>query len=119
MNLLPDSRLTEAEGTKRMPWFYDGKWQSVEVEPVFCASCGVLHGYVPSDTTTFACWLCTKCATAYGPQLGYHLMPDEVFWKRVQEELGDGVTFNKLQALAEATWGALAKLLREKPKRRA
>ena len=116
MNVLEDSRLQVLKGSKRMPWFYDNAWHSVEVEPIYCANCGTLHGYVPVDTTTFACWLCIPCAETHGAILGTYMMPDEVFWGKVYEEVSPSTPVQELQALTEATWGAFSKLLREAPK---
>lgn len=117
-NILPDSRLKNPKGTKRVLWPWQGKTVALECEPVFCANCGKLHGYVPMVTTTFACWLCNECAEAMGPIAGTMMMPDEAFWKKVEEESGGVMNFAKLQALAEEAWGAMAKLLRERPKGR-
>jgi hypothetical protein len=93
------------------------RWGALQVEPVFCANCGKLHGYVPSENTTFACWLCNECAEKYGTSLAGYLMPDEVYWERVRQETS-GLTFSRVQALAESAWGSLSKLIREQPKGR-
>lgn len=77
-DLLPDSRLRETKGAVNRA----GVWWV----PVFCANCGVPYGYVPEENCTFACWLCEKCEPTYGPVAGVMLMPDEVFWQKVQQE---------------------------------
>jgi hypothetical protein len=55
--------------------------------PIYCANCGKLGGHVPEETTTFAFFLCpSPCAERWGNLAHTYLMPDEVFWAKVNAE---------------------------------
>ena len=77
MDLLPDCR------TQRVPAGINrgllGTWL-----PVFCANCGADGGLVPEECTTFLFYLCNTCAQTWGQVAGTMLMPDEVFFARLQ-----------------------------------
>lgn len=84
MDILPDSRLKDhgtghPKGSKEM---VPGWWWV----PIFCANCGQDGGLVPEQTTSGAFYLCDPCEAAYGTIPGMAVMPDEVFWQRVQDE---------------------------------
>jgi hypothetical protein len=114
-DVLPDSRLLSSRvavsGTHP---YADGKINWVQV---FCANCGTPYGYVPEQNCSFACWLCTPCAEKWGTQFGDSLVPDEVFWKRVQAEMLDKygriLTDAEIQDAAQASCNPLSILLRE------
>lgn len=81
-DLLPDSRArARSKGAL-------GQVQSKAgmQEPVYCMSCGVHGGWVPAQNMTFVGWLCRACEPKYGELAGLMVMPDEVFWARVQAE---------------------------------
>ena len=115
-NLLPDSRLQDSKGVKRIE---HGHWGRINMQPVFCANCGKLGAYVPEENCSFACWLCDPCAETMGPIAGTMMMPDEVFWKRVKEEqlekYGRLLTKAEMEVVLDAPSGAMATLLRESP----
>lgn len=117
MNLLPESRLRgTVKGVKRM-LFGAAK---INMEPIYCASCGKLGAYVPAENMTFAFWLCDgPCADKWGTLAGTYTSTDEAFWARVstewQEKHGLPMTQADAQRVGEATWGPMAKLLRESP----
>ena len=114
--LLPDSRLQDRKGGKRIQF---GLWGRINMEPIFCANCGILGAYVPAENCTFACWLCDPCAEVMGPIAGTLMMPDEVFWARVRAEQLDKhgrlLTKEEMARVCEAPSGAMAKLLKESP----
>lgn len=83
--VLPDSRLKSSRAVVR--GLLGGK--IVNWVRVFCANCGIPYGLVPEASCTFACWLCDPCAEAWGVEFGAALMPEEVFWKKVHEEMVD------------------------------
>ena len=113
--VLPESRLKDSKGVVRgAPW----KYGSTNWVPIFCANCGKPQGYVPEENCTFACWLCDPCSEVWGELYMTALMPDEVFWAKVAmeqlERYGRILTKEEFQVVAESTWGALPKLLRDK-----
>jgi hypothetical protein len=74
-NLLPDSRLKSPKGEV----FHKGlNW-----EPIFCANCGVMGAYTPKGNWAF--WLCNPCAENWVPLANTLLVPDEVFWEKVNQ----------------------------------
>lgn len=83
--VLPDSRLKTKRTVVR--GLLGGK--VVNWVRVFCANCGTPYGLVPEASCTFACWLCDPCAEKWGAEFGTALMPEEVFWKKVHEEMVD------------------------------
>jgi hypothetical protein len=113
-DVLPESRAREPKGVVRGAPL---RFPSMNWVPIFCANCGKPYGYVPEENCQFACWLCDPCAEQWGAQYGLLLMPDEVFWSRVAaeqlERYGRILTPEEFQVVAEATWGAMSKLLRE------
>jgi hypothetical protein len=76
-HILPDSRLRNPKNIISGP---HGNWV-----PIYCANCGRDGGLVPEENCSFACWLCNECADTYGSILGTYMLPDEVFWKKVEE----------------------------------
>jgi hypothetical protein len=115
-DLLPDSRpKPRAKGAKGVKW-HMGMWWV----PVFCASCGIPYGYVPEENCTFACWLCDTCSQEYGAIAGTMMMPDEVFWQKVQDEqlahYGRILGKEELIKILEEDGTPLAKLLKERVK---
>lgn len=110
--VLPDSRLKSSRVVVR--GLLDGK--IVNWVHVYCANCGIPYGLVPEQSCTFACWLCDPCAEKWGPEFGMALMPDEVFWRKVHEEMmekhGRILTVDETTKAAE-TSSPLTTLLRE------
>lgn len=76
-DILPSSMLKRPKGSVRRP---DGWWQ-----PIFCANCGCDGGLVPEENMTFAFYLCNTCAEKLGDAAHLMMMPDEVFFLKVQE----------------------------------
>lgn len=112
--ILPDSRMKRPKSSRTMFWPGVG---NIEVEQVFCANCGKLHGWVPQQNTTYAFWLCMPCSETYGSKLPGYLMPDEVYWELVRQETG-GLTLAKCKELMESAASLLSKLVRLQPKGR-
>lgn len=110
--VLPDSRLKSSRVVVR--GLLGGK--VVNWVKIFCANCGKPYGMVPEASCTFACWLCDPCADKWGPEFGAALMPEEVFWRNVHQEMLDvhGRILNddELRKVAE-TSSPLTTLLRE------
>ncbi len=122
-DVLPDSRLQRHKiGTKIVDWpLIGGGTARIEVEMVYCASCGHLYGWVPLENTTFACFLCDQCYSQYGDIEGTWVASDEEFNRNVVYEMDRryGHTLTAEEILREIeghTLGtALEKLMRESP----
>ena len=78
--ILPDCRMKTPKGAIQGP----GQWSSWI--PIFCANCGKEGGKVPEENMTFAFWLCTYCYETYGAIAATMIVPDEVFWAKIEEE---------------------------------
>jgi hypothetical protein len=115
-DVLPSSRAKESKGVVRATL---SRTPSMNWVPIFCANCGKSGGFVPEENCSFACYLCDPCAEVHGEAFGHLMVPDEVFWSRVAEEQLNRyrriLTPEEFQVLAESTWGAMSKLLRESP----
>ena len=107
VDLLPDSRTRSRAGGK-----YHKELECWLV-PVWCANCGVPYGYVPEHN--FACWLCNACVETHGLIAGTMLMPDEILWQTVQDEMMDKHGRHLTTQELEDDF-TLRLLLREKPK---
>lgn len=107
--LLPDSR---PKVVKSQKWHKGAFWT-----PIFCANCGIPGGYVPEENCSFACWLCDLCAETYGTVAGTMMMPDEVFWKKVEEaqleQYGRVLSTLELVQVANDESSSLSTLLKE------
>ena len=110
-HLLPDSR------TRNPKNVIHGMFGGYGV-PIFCANCGTPCGYVPEENCDFVCWFCDVCANQWGNQAGMFLMPDEVFWRKVEEaqleKYGRVLGPHELQRLLDEVNHPLGKLFREK-----
>lgn len=122
MHILPDSRLKEAKGTVIVNWeLTDGSTVRIEVEPIYCANCGKLYGYVPKENTTFAFWLCRKCFEAHGEIAGTYAVPEDEFNQKVQTEMQErfGRDLTDLEIFKLLEQGELGRplelLIRESP----
>lgn len=108
-NILPDCRANEAKGR-----VFKGSMSWV---PVFCANCGRDGGLCP-EGMGFIFYLCNTCVSRYGEIAGTMMMPDEVFWEKVQqaqiEEYGRQLTFEELQRVVQEGASPLATLLSER-----
>ena len=110
--VLPDSRLSTEKGrvSGHHPFFGKIDWV-----PVFCANCGTPWGYVPAQNMDFVCYLCNDCSSHWGTQFGFALMPDEVYWNKVHQEMieqyGRVLTERETAALTDVN--PLSTLLRE------
>lgn len=51
--------------------------------PIFCANCGCDGGKIPEDAKDFAFYLCQPCADKWEPLANMMLVPDEVYWDKV------------------------------------
>jgi hypothetical protein len=109
-DVLPDSRLLDPKATVMTDWpvLDNGVIRTIrlELEPIFCASCGRPNGYVPKDVLSWVCWLCRECSAKYGEDASHMLASDELFWADVASEMLDrfGHVLNQaeLEALAAA-----------------
>ena len=119
MDALPDSRLRTKKGTVHAVWRINGKSVRVELEPVFCANCGVPHGYVPVENTTFACWFCERCAETWGGVASGCMIPDAEFHRKVEGAMLTHfrrvLTAEEIGRLQAQGWGPLKSLVRESP----
>lgn len=79
-DLLPDSRARDGREVTRH-WFLGN------TVPIFCANCGKEGGRVPEENCTFAFWLCDNCVETFGPIAGTMMVPDEVFWQQVADDM--------------------------------
>ena len=116
-NMLPESRLKNKKGAKFIVFGEHGK---LEMEPIFCASCGKLGAYVPAENMTFAFWLCNgPCADKWATLAGTYTSPDEEFWRRVKGEMiekyGHYLDEQGVLKAEESSCNSLALLLRESP----
>jgi hypothetical protein len=123
-HVLPDSRLSQ-----RPEWgCFMGDWQlpdgatvRIEIQPIFCANCGVLYANIPRDNTDFAFALCNDCFWTYGRIAGTYAMPDDEFNKKLAAEMqaryGRDLTHTELALEADqGTLGpALEALRRDAP----
>lgn len=110
-SILPDSRLLDAsKGVVVADWPVidpDGTTRTIrlQLQPIFCASCGKPHGCVPKDVLSWVCWLCQECSVKYGEEASHMLASDEMFWRDVQAEMldrfGHVLTAAEMDALAE------------------
>lgn len=107
--ILPDSRLQRA--SKGATWRGGAWWV-----PVYCANCGKPYGLVPEENCVFACWLCNDCQPKWGQVAGLMLMPDEVFWEKVNQEQLDkhGRLLSETELVAEVEKStSLGKLIQQ------
>jgi len=115
-NILPDSRAKARSKGRRGGKWHAGMWWV----PVYCASCGTPYGYVPEQNCDFACWLCNECSETYGEVASTYSMPDEVFWKKVEEaqleHYAQILGPEELLRILEEGDSPLAKLMKEKVK---
>jgi hypothetical protein len=108
VDVLPDSRARDPKGLiLRSPMG--------NMVPIFCASCHKQGGYCPEENMHFICWLCNDCAGKYGEIAGTMFMPDEVFWKKVEqaqlEEHGRLLSEQELQTVVQEGASPLARLI--------
>lgn len=89
--LLPDSRAKETKNRIFTPM---GTWV-----PVFCANCGADGGSCPEENMTFLFYICKLCAEKYGDIAGTMMMPDEVFFEKLEQEQLEG--FGRLLSMEE------------------
>ena len=114
-DILPDSRMKSPTGVIRIEF---GQWGRINMQPIFCASCGKLGAYVPEENMTFAFWLCDgQCSEQWAQLAGTYTTTDEQFWETAKYEMIEkyGHYLDErgvIKAQAEET-GALGKLLRE------
>ncbi len=121
--VLPDSRLHDANlATVMVDWSLpSGGTVRIEVAPVYCASCGVMFGYVPKENTSFAFWLCNQCFETYGAVVGTFAVPEEEFNQAVAHEMEEryGRHLTELELYREIEQGRLGTplelLARESP----
>lgn len=110
--ILPDSRPREAIGSVSGP---GGMWSYI-----FCANCGKRAGRVLEQTRQedgFAFYLCSTCFETYGELTNMMVMPDEIWWARIQEEqlekYGRLLNPEDLIAVVEADSSPLATLIKQ------
>jgi hypothetical protein len=116
-DLLPDSRLKESKGEKRLPF---ANVMPLNWAPIFCANCGAPGGYVPEENCTFAFYLCNPCAEKWSPLAGTMAVPDEIFWAKVREaqieKYGRELTEEEIHLAMMDESSIFAKLAREAPR---
>lgn len=109
--VVPDSRSRAGRGARPGP--LGQMWV-----PIYCANCGKSGGEVPEQSTTFAFWLCNPCFETYGELTTMMVVPDEVFWAKVQEaqmnDYGRLLSTEELVAIVEADASPLAALFRQR-----
>jgi hypothetical protein len=107
-DLLPDSRAKE---TKNRIFTTGSTWI-----PFFCANCHKECGFCPEENMTFMFYLCTPCFKQWGHLTNTMVMPDEVFWAKLKEEMvashGRYLTEQELAAVVEADASPLATLIK-------
>ncbi len=110
VDVLPDSRLHDPKATVMADWPClqpDGTLTTVrlELEPIYCLSCGKSAGYVPRDVMSFVSWLCQPCSEKYGEAAALWQSSDQQFWAKVaeamQERFGRALTQRELWELGE------------------
>jgi ribosomal protein S14 len=125
-HVLPSSRLTSdpSWGCKVVGWPNpDGTTTRLEVQLIYCASCGAEYGYAPA-CMTFDCYLCRQCFEEYGNIAGTYAQPDEDFHQVVRAEIlarfGRDLTAEELAAIKEqgGLGPALEALERDSPYRK-
>lgn len=89
-DILPSSVPKVIRGGK--PGIFDLTGETLEWIPVFCASCGVGGMRVPLVQVLsggFVAWFCeaaqNNCAERYREQTMFAVIPDEIFFRKVQE----------------------------------
>lgn len=112
IDVLPDSRLTTIS-TPKNSRFYNGQFW----EPIFCANCGADGGMVPEGAMTSVFWLCNSCFQTMGEITNTMVMPDEVFFAKVQQEahemFGRDLNEQELIRVVEEDASPLATLLKQ------
>lgn len=115
MDVVPNSVTRERRGVvvrAGVPWV-----------PIFCAGCGVDGGMVPEESidsgTGWVCYLCDECATKYGDQAGFMVVPDmiwaEKFNNALIEKYGRLLTEVELLEQLRDPNSLVTKLARERP----
>ena len=109
--LLKSKKVDVAMSRNGQEWLY-----------LFCANCGcdggrVLKTNIPNREEVGG-YLCDQCVEKYGEIAGLMLVPDEVFWSRVNEiqlaEFGRVLTQPEIEAALAQENHILSKLAREK-----
>ena len=107
-DLLPDSRL---KNTKGRIFTSSGVWV-----PVFCANCGAEGGSCPEENMTFLFYQCQACFEKYGEIAGTMVMPDEVFFEKLKQEMlesyGRELTEQELIVIVQEDASPLATLIK-------
>lgn len=110
LEVVPDSRTRSGVGARRGP--FGQMWI-----PIYCANCGKPGGEVPEASTTFAFWLCNPCFETYGELTSMLVVPDEVFWAKLQEaqmnDFGRLLSPEELVAIVAADASPLATLIKQ------
>jgi hypothetical protein len=110
VDILPESRTRDRKGGVQTAngWYL----------PIYCANCGKRWGMVPEKHITFAFALCDSCHETHGTPAHFHMEPDQVFWKRVQEamldEKIDSLTEQEMKQRADDPSSKIGKLLKER-----
>lgn len=122
LDILPDSRMKNPRDCVTIDWpLMDGTTVRLELEPIFCFSCGKPNGYVPREIMSFVSWLCMPCSEKYGELAENWVTSDDQFWQDVASEMKDRfgrvLTQRELCILTERgeLGSALEKLEKESP----
>lgn len=113
-DMLPTSVARELRGRvmrRGVPWV-----------PIFCANCGCDGGFVPEAACDFAFYLCEPCAEKWSPLAGTMLVPDEVFWRKLNdaqlERYGRHLSVPELLNQLANPESMISKLAKDRPTRR-
>lgn len=121
-DILPDCRAAEAKNSTRIVNVLGGMgWI-----PIFCANCGAPGGMVPEENCDFAFYLCDEkqrnCVAKWSDLANTYLVPDAVFFEKVREaqleKYGRDLTPEELVLALKEETNPLAKLAKDRPKRR-
>ena len=89
--------------------------------PIFCANCGCDGGWVPEASVQdshFCFYLCDPCAVTWTPLADTMLVPDEVFFAKVnkamEEKYGRVLTVQEQVEVLKDGESILSKLARER-----
>ncbi len=89
-DVLPDSRLklNPSHGCIMGDWqMLGGSTVRIELQPIFCVSCGKLWGYVPKENTVHVTHICNKCFRNDPNVFDGMVASDDQFMNDVQHEM--------------------------------
>lgn len=120
IDLLPDSRAKLSSKSMMI----DTPYGPLPHVPVYCANCGMFCFWVTEENCTFISYLCEgpatrDCAKKWAPLFGTMAVPDEVFFKRVEQEMqekyGRQLSVPELVEVLKDENSTLSKLGKDRP----